>query len=59
LQREWFQSLLEAQVIIKTWILHYNTQRPHSSLTYQTPAAFSAQHAIQPDQILIPVEHKN
>jgi putative transposase len=59
LQREWFQSLLEAQVVIKTWRLHYNTQRPHSSLAYQTPAAFAAQYAIQPDQTLIPVGHKN
>jgi transposase InsO family protein len=59
LQREWFQSLLEAQVVIETWRLHYNTQRPHSSLAYQTPAAFAAQHTIQPDQTLIPVGHKN
>jgi len=59
LQREWFQSLLEAQVVIETWRLHYNTQRPHSSLAYQTPAAFVAQHTIQPDQTLIPVGHKN
>jgi putative transposase len=59
LQREWFQSLLEAQVVIKTWRLHYNTQRPHSSLAYQTPAAFAAQYTIQPDQTLIPVGHKN
>jgi transposase InsO family protein len=59
LQREWFQSLLEAQVVIETWRLHYNTQRPHSSLAYQTPAAFAAQYIIQPDQTLIPVGHKN
>jgi len=51
--------LLEAQVVIETWRLHYNTQRPHSSLAYQTPAAFVAQHAIQPDQTLISVGHKN
>jgi len=59
LQREWFQSLLEAQVVIETWRLHYNTQRPHSSLAYQTPAAFAAQYAIQSDQTLIPGGHKN
>jgi putative transposase len=59
LQREWFQSLLEAQAIIETWRLHYNTQRPHSSLEYRTPAAFAAQYVIQPDLTLIPDGHKN
>lgn len=32
LQREWFPSLLDAQVVIEDWCLHYNTQPPHSSL---------------------------
>lgn len=59
LQREWFQSLLEAQVVIEAWRLHYNTKRPHSSLAYQTPAAFAAQFTIQPAQTLIPVGYKN
>lgn len=49
LQREWFQSLLEAQAVIDVWRVHYNTQRPHSSLGYMTPAAFAAN---QPDQTL-------
>lgn len=56
LEREWFQSFLEAQVIIEAWRLHYNTQRPHSSLAYLTPAAFAANFAAQ---TLIPVGHKN
>jgi putative transposase len=59
LQREWFQSLLEAKVVIEKWRLHYNTQRPHSSLAYQTPANFAAQFTIQPAQSLIPVGYKN
>lgn len=42
LQREWLQSLLEAQIVVENWRLHYNHQRPHSSLAYQTPAAFAA-----------------
>lgn len=58
LEREWFQSLLEAKVVIEAWRLHYNTQRPHSSLAYQTPAAFAAKHPSQPVQTLIPVGHK-
>jgi transposase InsO family protein len=44
LQREWFQSLVEAQVVIEKWRKHYNTQRPHSALGYQTPAQFAAAH---------------
>jgi transposase InsO family protein len=61
LQREWFSSLLDAQVVIVDWRLHYNTQRPHSSLGYKTPAAFAAQYPtqFQPAQTLIPVGHKN
>jgi putative transposase len=46
LQREWFQSLAEAQVVIERWRQRYNTQRPHSALGYQTPAQFAA--AYQP-----------
>ncbi len=61
LQREWFSSLLDAQVVIADWRLHYNIQRPHSSLGYKTPADFAAQYAtqIQPALTLIPLGHKN
>jgi transposase InsO family protein len=61
LQREWFSSLLDAQVVIADWRLHYNTQRPHSSLGYKTPADFTTQYTtqIQPALSLIPVGHKN
>ena len=45
LRREWFHSLLEAQTVIAAWRLHYNTQRPHSSLGYKTPAAFAAEQS--------------
>ncbi len=38
LQREIFCSLREAQVLIETWRVHYNTKRPHSSLNYKPPA---------------------
>ena len=44
---EWAQIaplLLEAKVVIEAWRLHYNTQRPHSSLAYQPPAAFAAKY---------------
>jgi transposase InsO family protein len=58
LQREWFQSLLEAQVIIEKWRIMYNTHRPHSSLAYLTPAAFAAQYPTKPAETLISVGHK-
>lgn len=61
LQREWFSSLLDAQVAIENWRLHYNTRRPHSSLKYKTPADFAAQFNTQsqPAQSLIFAGHKN
>lgn len=42
LNLELFTSLAEARVVIGDYIQHYNTQRPHSSLAYRTPAAFAA-----------------
>jgi transposase InsO family protein len=37
LNRELFGSLLEAKVLVEQWRMEYNTNRPHSSLRYQTP----------------------
>jgi len=34
---EVFTSLAEAKVIVERWRRDYNTERPHSSLGYQTP----------------------
>ena len=42
LSLEWFRSRAEAKVVIETWRRHFNEVRPHSSLGYQTPAAFAA-----------------
>lgn len=41
LNGEIFLSLEEARWVIDRWRLDYNHQRPHSSLSYQTPAAFA------------------
>jgi putative transposase len=54
LDGEIFFSLREAQVIIESWRLHYNTVRPHSAIGYKPPApevfvpAFAAWPAPQP-----------
>jgi len=38
-----FISLPHARVVILAWVEDYNTERPHSSLGYTTPAAFAAE----------------
>ena len=38
LNREIFNTLFEAQVLIERWRHHYNHRRPHSALGYRPPA---------------------
>ena len=38
LNREVFDSLPEAQVLVERWRKHYNQVRPHSALGYRPPA---------------------
>jgi putative transposase len=40
---ECFRNRLEARVVIKEWMAHYNEVRPHSSLGYRTPREFVEQ----------------
>ena len=42
LNAELFADLREAQALAAAWQSDYNHRRPHSSLGYQTPAAFAA-----------------
>jgi transposase InsO family protein len=42
LNREVFGSILEEKVVVESWRIEYNQQRPHSSLGYQTPEEFAA-----------------
>lgn len=42
LDLETFISVLEAQVIVESWRLKYNTKRPHSSLGGVAPETFYA-----------------
>src|SRR4051794_35107731 len=38
-----FLSLAHARIEIATWVEDYNRERLHSSLGYETPAAFAAE----------------
>jgi transposase InsO family protein len=38
LSTEIFDTVKEAQIVIELWRVHYNTERPHSSLDYRPPA---------------------
>ena len=38
LNREVFDTVLEAKVLTERWRVHYNTRRPHSGLGYRPPA---------------------
>ena len=42
LNREEFESEPQARALGALWKEEYNTERPHSSLRYKTPAEFSA-----------------
>ncbi len=42
LNREEFESEPQARALGALWKEEYNTERPHSSLKYQTPAEFAA-----------------
>ena len=48
LNRELFDTLWEAQILIAGWRKEYNTVRPHSSLGYGPPAP----EAIQPGSLV-------
>jgi len=44
LNEHWFVSMRHARQLIEEWRIEYNTERPHSSLGYLTPARFAQGH---------------
>ena len=46
LNLEWFRNRVEAAATIEIWREHFNSNRPHSSLSYLTPHAFKRQQNI-------------
>ena len=56
LNQHWFTSIGEAREIIENWRIDYNTERPHSSLKYQTPEEFAAARPFHKTQWAQPLE---
>jgi len=50
LNLNWFTTLAEAERIIEDWRVDYNQNRPHSSLSYQTPEEFAARRPFHKPQ---------
>lgn len=51
LNAEWFGNPREAKVVIESWRRHYNEERPHSSLKYQTPTSVPSGVSAKPQQL--------
>jgi putative transposase len=45
LDQNLFHDLADARVKIERWRLEYNTERPHSSLNYETPEQVARRYA--------------
>ena len=50
LNTHWFLSLDDARSKIEAWRRHYNEDRPHTSLGYQTPAEFASSAGVNPSR---------
>ena len=48
LNREWLLNLREACIVIEDWRQHYNTERPHSRLSYLSPEGFISSQKVSP-----------
>lgn len=50
----WYENLWDARRKIAAWQEEYNERRPHSSLGYQTPAAYARQLAASAGSVPVP-----
>ena len=57
LNRELFLHIDELRYVVDRWRMDYNHYRPHSSLGYMSPAAFSATCVPSDSATLHPSEH--
>ena len=53
LDQEWFTSLQEAREMIEAWGLGYNSQRPHSSLSYLPPDVWTQKYYEQQQNLTL------
>ena len=51
-----FFGLNDARNKLAEWVAHYNGERPHSSLKYQTPAAYAATFPATDDRLRNPAQ---
>ena len=56
MNQHWFTSTGEAREIIEDWWIDFKTERPHSSLKYQTPEEFAAARPFDKTQWAQPLE---
>ena len=56
LNEHWFLDVEDAKDLIEAWRIDYNTERPHSSLKYQTPEEFAAARPFGKTQWAQPLE---
>lgn len=53
LDQEWFSSLQHAREKIEAWRINYNSQRPHSSLGYLPPDAWTQRYYQQQKNLML------
>lgn len=52
LNREYFSSLQEVQIVVEVWRQQYNEVRPHSALNYKAPKTFMSLYKTLPSELV-------